>query len=209
MSSTCRVSFLATPDTDCKHKFSLTHFIHLSYLSDGLTFTNKPYDSQPIDTCDVPRQSGGSTQIPSLTGYDPCRLSFKNIDAEAIVLEDLEPRRSELERNLGTDPYQIQERLMRNLLTEEKDEFGKVGEETSCLQSQMHADYDSAENTADSDLEDGELRKNAAGFATVYAKSTRLLILSNANRTGETCCIVLIWKRKTGRSIQWLCFQKR
>ena len=64
LSSTCHVSFLAAPDAVHKHKFSLTHFIHFSYLSDGLTFTNKPYDSQPTD---VPRQSGVSTQIPSLT----------------------------------------------------------------------------------------------------------------------------------------------
>ena len=38
------------------------------------------------------------------------------------------------------------------------DEFGEVGE-MSYLQSQMHSDYDSAESIADSDLEDGELRK--------------------------------------------------
>ena len=48
--STCHVSFLAAPDTDHKHKFSLTHFIHFSYLSDGLTFTKEPYDSQPMYT---------------------------------------------------------------------------------------------------------------------------------------------------------------
>ena len=48
---------------------------------------------------------------------------------------------------------------MRNSLTEDVDEFGKVGAETSYLQSQMHSDYDSAESTADSDLEDGDLRK--------------------------------------------------
>ena len=35
---------------DHKHKFSLTHFIHLSNLSDGVSFTNKPYDSRPICT---------------------------------------------------------------------------------------------------------------------------------------------------------------
>ena len=46
---------------------------------------------------------------------------------------------------------------MRNSFTEDLDEFGKVGAETSYLQSQMHSDYDSAESTADSDLEDGEL----------------------------------------------------
>ena len=32
---------------DHKHKFSLTHLAHFSYLSDGLNFTNKPSDSQP------------------------------------------------------------------------------------------------------------------------------------------------------------------
>ena len=89
-------------------------------------------------------------------------VEFKNIDAEAIEPEDLEPRRIELDRNLGTDPYQIQERFMRNSITEDMDEFGKVGAETSYLQSRMHSDYDSAERTADSDLEDGELRKMLA-----------------------------------------------
>ena len=35
----CHVSFLAAPDTDHKHKFSLTQFIHFSHLSDGLSRT--------------------------------------------------------------------------------------------------------------------------------------------------------------------------
>ena len=50
LSSTCHVSFFAAPDTDHKHKFSLTHFTHFSYLSDGLTFVHEPYDSRPIFT---------------------------------------------------------------------------------------------------------------------------------------------------------------
>ena len=50
LSSTCHVSFFAAPDTDHKHKLSLTDFTHFSYLSDGLIFTNKPNDSQPIYT---------------------------------------------------------------------------------------------------------------------------------------------------------------
>ena len=41
------------------------------------------------------------------------------------------------------------------------DEFGKVGAETSYLQSQMHS-YDTAKSIADSDLEDGALRKKSA-----------------------------------------------
>ena len=46
----------------------------------------------------------------------------------------------------------------QNPIIEDKDEFGKVGADTSYLQSQMHFDYDSAESIADSYLEDGELR---------------------------------------------------
>ena len=115
----------------------------------------------PYSPCEVPRQSGGSTQIPSLAGYEP-----KAIETEAIEPEDLEPKRIELHRNLGTDPYQIQDRFMgsnyQNLIAEEKDEFEKVGAEMSCIQSLMHPDYDSADSIADSDLEDGELRKMLA-----------------------------------------------
>ena len=98
--------------------------------------------------CNVPRQSGESTQIPSLTGYEPIVIETKVIetnviDTEAIEPEDLEPRRIELDRHLGTDPYQIQERFMRNNyqnpIAEDLDEFGEVGAEMSHLQSQMHS----------------------------------------------------------------------
>ena len=41
MSSTCHVSFLAAPDTDHKHKFSLTHLIYFSHLADSLNNTHK------------------------------------------------------------------------------------------------------------------------------------------------------------------------
>ena len=37
----------AAPDTSHQHKFSLTHFIHFSNLSDGLTFAHRPYESRP------------------------------------------------------------------------------------------------------------------------------------------------------------------
>ena len=93
-------------------------------------------------------------------------MRFHNVyqcfESEAIETDDLEPRRTELGRNLGTDSCQTQERFMRNSLTEDMNEFGKVGAETSYLQSQMHSDYDSAESIADLDLEDGELRKMLA-----------------------------------------------
>ena len=73
-----------------------------------------------------------------------------------IEPEDLEPRRIELDRNFGTDPYQTQERIMgenyQSPIAEDEGEFGKVGVEMSCIQSQMHSDYDSAESIADSIL---------------------------------------------------------
>ena len=51
----------------------------------------------------------------------------------------------------------------QNPITEDTDEFGKIGVKSlSYNQSQIHSDYDSAENIADKDLEDGELRKIVA-----------------------------------------------
>ena len=47
----------------------------------------------------------------------------------------------------------------QNPIADFVDELEKVGVEMSYIQSQMHSDYDSAESIADSDLEDGELRK--------------------------------------------------
>ena len=41
-------------------------------------------------------------KIPSLTGYEPKTVEFKDIGAEAIGPEDLEHRRIELGRNLAT-----------------------------------------------------------------------------------------------------------
>ena len=76
---------------------------------------------------------------------------------------------------------------MRNSLTEDMDEFGKVGAGTSYLQSQMHSDYHSAESFADSNLEDGELRKMLASPPKRQNREDCETI-SNINCTGETCC---------------------
>ena len=112
---------------------------------------------------DVPQQSDGSTQIPSLTGYKPRVIDTTVIETEAIEPEDLEPRRIECDRNLGTDPYQLQERFMwdnyQNPIAEDVEGFGKVGTEKSHVQSQMHADFDSVESIAVSDLEDVDFQK--------------------------------------------------
>ena len=161
MSSTCHVSSLAAPDTDHKHKVSFT------YLSEH----TRSLVHDPYSPCEVPRQSGGSTQVPSLTGYEPKAVGFKHIDTDAIEPEDLEPSRIELGRNLGKDPYQIQDRFLRKSLIDDMDEFGKVGADTSYLQPQMHSCCDSAESNADSDLEDGGLRQMLASPLYLQSRS--------------------------------------
>ena len=161
---------VCVPKTVCHPRVmsrSLPHLALTTSTSSPIFPTVSPTHTRsmvldPHLPCDVPRQSGGSTRIPSLTGYEPKPVEFKDIETEAIEPEDFEPRRIELDRNLGTDPYQIQERFMRNSLNEDMDEFGKVGAEVFYNQSLIHSDYDSAESIADSDLEDGELRKMLA-----------------------------------------------
>ena len=153
-----------------------------------ISSTSPTFPTDPHLPCDVARQSGGSTQIPSLTGYEPKSVEIKAIETEAIEPEDLEPRRIELGRNLGTDPYQTQDRFMRNSISEDVVQFGKVGAETSYLQSLMH-DHDSAESSADSDLEDGELRKML--LSPLYGQNREdCKTISKTNCTGETCCNV-------------------
>ena len=60
---------------------------------------------------------------------------------------------------------------MSSSLSEDMDEFGKVGADVSYFQSQMHSEYYSAESIADSDLEDGELRKMLA--SPLYLQMSR------------------------------------
>ena len=90
-----------------------------------------------------------------------------------MIQTDLEPR-SELGRNLGTDPYQMPEGLLgdhfQNPVTEDAEEIGKVGVEMPYVQSRIHSDYDSAESIAHSDLEDGELRKMLASPLHVHGR---------------------------------------
>ena len=100
--------------------------------------------------CDDLRQSGGFTQTVTTTGYEPKIIETNVIDSEAISPEDLEPRRIELDRNLGRDPYRIHERFVRSSLTEDMKEFIKDGADVSYFQSQMHSEHDSAESIAGS-----------------------------------------------------------
>ena len=90
----------------------------------------------------------------------------------SVQSDDFEPRRIELDRNIWTDPYQIPERILgddiRNPITEDTEETGKFGVDMPYVQSRTHSVYDSAESIADSDLEDGELRKMLASPLYVH-----------------------------------------
>ena len=91
-----------------------------------------------------------------------------------IQSDDLEPKKIELDSNLWTYLHQTAERILgdhnQNPITEDTDETGKVGVEMPCVQSRIHADYDSAESVAGSDLEDGELPKMLASALYVHGR---------------------------------------
>ena len=105
------------------------------------------------DTLRDPRWSGRYTKSASPTRDEP----------KLIQSDDYELQGIELDRNIGTDAYQIPERILgddcQNLITEYTEETGKFGVDMPYVQSRIHTDYDSAESIADSDLEHGELRK--------------------------------------------------
>ena len=61
--------------------------------------------------------AGGYTKSASPTGYEPKITQSDDIEARRIELDrnlgtDLQPRRIEFDRNMGTDPYQIPERVL-------------------------------------------------------------------------------------------------
>ena len=96
-------------------------------------------------------------------------LQPRRIELDRNPGTDLQPRRIELDLNLRTDPYQIpvfDERILGDdypdPTTEDTEETGKFDVDMPYVQSRIHSDYDSAESIADSDLEDGELRKMLA-----------------------------------------------
>ena len=128
------------------------HLVHHQPLQD-LTVDKRRYQ-EPLSRENL--QSGGNPRKTFSTGYEPKELATVS-------------RISRI-----TDPYQLYdaqkecgERDHRVPITEEVREVGEIEthslpdsqiSETSHFQSHMHFD-DSAERTADSDLEDGELQK--------------------------------------------------
>ena len=165
LSSTCHVSSFAAPDTDHQHKFSLTHVIHFSYLSDCLTFAHRPCDSRPIYIrYDVPRRINTnliSHRLWAQIGWDQCHRH----------------RSDRAWRPRAQKNWAWQESWDRSV-----SKTWKICE-SRCIPIMTQR---RALQILISKMENYE----KIGFTTVFAKSRRLWILSNANRTGETCCIV-------------------
>ena len=93
-----------------------------------------------------------------------------------VQSDDLEPGRIELDRNIGTDPYQRLERIwemttkIRSQKIRRKLEI--FGVDMPYVQSTIHSDCDSAESIADSDLEDEESPKMLArAWSQIHLKS--------------------------------------
>ena len=73
------------------------------------------WDQMNPSHCDDLRQSGGFMQTVTPAGYEPKVRETSVIESQAISPEDLESTRIELDRNFGTDPYQIHERFVRSM----------------------------------------------------------------------------------------------
>ena len=134
------------------------------------------------ETLRDPWRSGGYTKSASPTGHEPKLIQSDDFEPQEIELDrnlgtDLQPGRIELDLNLRTDPHQISvfdEIILgddyQNPVTEDTEETGHFGVGMPYVQSRIHSDYDSAESIADSDLEDGELRKMLASPLHVHGR---------------------------------------
>ena len=84
------------------------------------------------ETLRDPRRSGGYTKTASPSGYEPKLTQSGDFLKELSwteILGLIYSRRIELDRNIGTDPYQIPERILgddnQNPVTEDTEETGK------------------------------------------------------------------------------------
>ena len=150
--STSSSSFTLLSSTTPEHP--VHHQAHLQALP-----VEKQRHQEPLWRGNL--QSGGNPRNTFSTGYEPKELATKELATVSRISRITGPYQSyAAQREFG-------ERDRRVPITEEVKEFGEIGthgapdsetSETSYFQSHMHFD-DSAESTADSDLEDGELQK--------------------------------------------------
>ena len=145
-----------------------------------LTLTTSTSSLSPTS----PILQSSSPTHPSLLFHDPkihcddSRRSCGSSDLQSPT--SCEPQRIELDKNLEVEHQdQTRVRIMgddcESPITEDMDEFGKIGvEPLSHNQLLIHSDYDSAESIADSDLEDGQLRKMLASPVCIQEREGNL-----------------------------------
>ena len=164
-------------------KNSLSSQRHVSYVAVLLTYLPTIFSltvlSFGIGSRNPCENHGIYTKSASPTGHEPKLIQSDDFEPQRTELDrnlgtDLKPRRIELDWNIGTDPYQTPERILgddhQNLITEDTEETGKIGDDMPYVQSRIHSDYDAAETIAHSDLEDGELRKLLASSLYVHGR---------------------------------------
>ena len=167
----------------------------------------RPMALDPYLPCDVPRQSGGSTQISSLTGYEGKSVEIKVIETEVIEPEDLEPRRIELDRNLGTDPYQSEEGFMRNFWKSWCRNVLLPGTNAFRLWlSGEHCRLGSSRwktaNHLECQLHRGNLMHCYMSEEQVQiVLKLHVKVVSGTECTGQTCCNVFMKKRRTRKLV--------
>ena len=85
------------PQNNC-HPRVMSHSLpHLTLTTSTSSLSPAHTRSMVLDPyfpCDVPRQSGGSTQIASLTGCEPKSIETKVVETEAIEPEDLRAQKN-------------------------------------------------------------------------------------------------------------------
>ena len=176
-SSQRHVSHVAALDTE--HFYTIC-FTYLTYLP---TFYLPHCPELDQETLRDSWRSGGYTKSASPTDHEPKLIQSDDFEPRRNELDrnlwtDLQPRRTELDaRNIGADRYQIPERILgndyQNPITEDTKETGKVGADMHHIKTRIYSDYNSAESIADSDLEDGELRKMLASLLYVCTWARR------------------------------------
>ena len=132
VSSQLHVSHVAALATEHFYTISLTkHHLFSDHLLSQWPVLSRPILDWSMKPCET---QGGYTKSASPTGYWPKLTQSgdfepQEIESDRNLEEDLQPRRIELDRNIGTDPYQIPERILgddyQHPITEETEETGK------------------------------------------------------------------------------------
>ena len=173
-----------------------------------LTLTTSTSSLSPTS----PILQSSSSEHPSLLSHDPhihCDDSRRGCGSSDLQSrKSYEPRRIELDRNLEVEHQdQTRDRIMgddyQSAITEDMDEFGKIGVKSfSYNQSLIHSDNDIAEGIADSELEDGQLRKMLASPLYIQEREGDFVLLEKPRVSGKPDAMVVQKREASAQQTQ-------